>query len=176
MCPLSNWNVTPSWKHWVWSHSWQTISVILQEFRKISNAISCLKSKSGREEGARCSRKTPCHSIGMRIAQICYTGYKTGISGWEHERAILKAKFNGLEVGDINHSKEFYFNFRSYVASEKQNCLKTFFTSQMRPTEFLPPLNIQADKGTNCHRTWQFTSVITVIPDSKEVITNDYFG
>ena len=40
----------------------------------------------------------------------------------------------------------------------------------------LPPLNIQADKGTNCHRTRQFTSVIKLVPDSKEVITNVYLG
>ena len=129
-----------------------------------------------REESARCSRETRSHSIGMQIAQICYAGYKTGMSGREYEKEILKAKLNGLDVGDINHSKEFYFNFRSYVASEVRNCLKTYFTSRLQPTGFLPPVNVQADKGTNCHRTRQFTSVITVVPDSKELITNVYLG
>ena len=32
-------------------------------------------------------------------------------------------------------------------------------------TGYLPPLNILTDKGTSVHRTCQFLSVITVIPD-----------
>ena len=38
------------------------------------------------------------------------------------------------------------------------------------------PLNILADKGTNCHRTRQFTMVVVVVPDSPQLLTPIYLG
>ena len=164
----------------------QNTQVMSREFRNLKTNIKRhfmlefhkenLKRWEG-EESKHCVRETRCHSIGMRIARICYAGYKSGMSARDYEKEILKAKLNGLDVGDINHSKEFYSNFRSFVASEVRNCLKSYFISRLQPTGFLPPVNVQADKGTNCYRTRQFTSVIiTVVPDSKDLITNVYLG
>ena len=159
--------------------------VMSQEFRNLKKHIKRHfmqeihlnnVEKWEKEESKRCSRETRCHAIGMRIARICYAGYQSGMSARGYEKEILKAKLNGLDVGDINHSKEFYSNYRSFVADEVRNCLSSYFTSRLQPTGFLPPVNVQADKGTNCHRTRQFTSVTTVVPDSKDLITNVYLG
>ena len=38
----------------------------------------------------------------------------------------------------------------------------------------MPPLNIGADKGTSYHRTRQFITAVTVIPDSVDVIDGVY--
>lgn len=140
----------------------QNTQVMSREFRNLKTNIKRhfmlelhkenLKRWEG-EESKHCVRETRCHSIGMRITRICYAGYKSGMSARDYEKEILKAKLNGLDVGDINHSKEFYSNFRSFVASEVRNCLKSYFISRLQPTGFLPPVNVQADKGTNCHRT-----------------------
>ena len=46
----------------------------------------------------------------------------------------------------------------------------------MKQTGFKPPINVQADKGTNCHRTRQFTSLITIIPGSPALLTYIYLG
>ena len=54
--------------------------------------------------------------------------------------------------------------------------VKYFFASKLEQTEFKPPLNVQADKGTNCHRTRQFTSVVTIVPESPNSLTVVYLG
>ena len=69
---------------------YRSTQVMSQEFRNLKKHIkrhftleihSENVKKWEREESARCSRETRSHSIGMRIAQICYAGYKTGMSG-----------------------------------------------------------------------------------------------
>ena len=51
-----------------------------------------------------------------------------------------------------------------------------FFNSRLEQTGFRSPVNVQADKGTNCHRTRQFTSVMTIVPGSPNLITFIYLG
>ena len=46
----------------------------------------------------------------------------------------------------------------------------------MIQTGHRPPINIQADKGTNQHRTRQFTSIVTVVPDSPNLLTFVFLG
>ena len=46
----------------------------------------------------------------------------------------------------------------------------------MQQTVFLQPVNVQADKGTNVHRTRQFASVIAIVPDSDASICFVYLG
>ena len=43
-------------------------------------------------------------TVGTRIARICYAMYQDGSSKKSFEKEILKAKLNGADVGDINHS------------------------------------------------------------------------
>ena len=46
----------------------------------------------------------------------------------------------------------------------------------LKNTGFKPPVNVQADKGTNYHRTRQFTSVVTIVPGASNPITFVYLG
>ena len=41
---------------------------------------------------------------------------------------------------------------------------------------FRPPINVQADKGTTSHRTRQFTFLVTVVPDSPDLLVFIYLG
>ena len=43
--------------------------------------------------------------------------------------------------------------------------LKGFFNSRLDHTGFKPPVNLQADKGKNIHRTRQSKSVVQVFPN-----------
>ena len=115
-------------------------------------------------------------SIGMRLARFCYTGYKKGRSYADYEDEILQAVKNGLDVGDINHSKDFPMQFRPFVAAEIHSRTTSFMITRSKKTGLLPPLNICADKGTNFHRTRQFITVVTVVPDSDEVLQVIYIG
>ena len=79
-------------------------------------------------------------------------------------------------MGDINHSKEFPVLFRPFVVAQVSQRLTKYFGTRLEQTGFNPPVNIQADKGTNYHRTRQFTSVVTIVPDSPSLLTFVYLG
>ena len=115
-------------------------------------------------------------NIGMRIARICYDIYQTGASERSYEKEILKCSLNDVDIGDLNHSRNFARNYRPFVAKEILKRSKIFFCSRLDQTGFRPPLNIVADKGTNVHRTRQFTAVITVVPNSENLINPIYIG
>ena len=76
----------------------------------------------------------------------------------------------------LNHSSEFYTNFMPFVSEQVTERLKSFFSSRLDHTGFKPPVSLQADKGKNVHRSRQFTSVLTVVPESPKLLTYIYLG
>ena len=62
-----------------------------------------------------------------------------------------------------------------HVAIEVSKCLHSYFSARLSTTGFLSPVNVQVDKGTNCRRIRQFTS-ITVVPNSKNNLSNIHLG
>ena len=116
------------------------------------------------------------HAVGMRIARLCYAGYLIGSSKRNFEQETLKSVLNGLDVGGTNHSSEFYSNFMPFVSEQVTERLKSFFSSRLDHTGCKPPVNLQADKRTNIHRAGQFTSVMTVAPESPKLLTYMYLG
>ena len=111
------------------------------------------------------------HAVGMRIAILCYAVYLIRSSKRNFEQEIFKSVLNGLDVGDINHSSEFYSNLMPFVSEQVTQSLKRFFSSRLDHTGFKPPVNLQADNGTNVHRSRQFTSVVTVVLESLRLLT-----
>ena len=93
-----------------------------------------------------------------------------------YEKEVLKAVLNGTDMGDLNHSYNFPDKFRSFVAMAVRNKTVTFLSSRLEQTGFLPPVNVQADKGTSVHNTRQFTTVATVVPGSDSLISTIYLG
>ena len=89
---------------------------------------------------------------------------------------ILKSVLNGLDFGDINHSSELHSNFMSFVSEKVTERPKGFFSSCLDHAGCKPPVNLQADKGKNAHRTRQFTSVVTVASESPKLLTHIYIG
>ena len=103
-------------------------------------------------------------------------GYLIESSKRNFEQEILKSVFNGFDVGEINHSQKFYSNFMPFVSQQVTERLKSFFSSRLDHTGFKPPVSLQADKGKNVHRSRQFTSVLTVVPESPKLLTYIYLG
>ena len=112
----------------------------------------------------------------MWVARLCYAGYLIGSCKRNVEQEILQSVLNGLDVGDINHSSEFHSNFMSFVSEQVTERLKSFFSSRLEHTGFKQPVNLPADKGINVHITRQFTSVVTVFPESPKLLTYIYLG
>ena len=46
-------------------------------------------------------RETRVHSIGMRIARLCYSGYQIGSSKRNFEQEVYKSVLNGVVLGGI---------------------------------------------------------------------------
>ena len=127
-------------------------------------------------ENEKTAFKTRVYEVGMRIARICYEEYKEGNSKRHFEQEILKAVLNGCDMGDINHSDQFPRKFRPFVRNEVHNRTKLFLNTKLEQTGFEPALNISADKGTNVHRSRQFTTVKTCVPDSPNLINPIFIG
>ena len=85
------------------------------------------------------------------------------------EQKVSKSVLNGLDVGDINHSSELYSKFL-------QSKLQSFFSSRPDHIGCKPPVNFQADKVANVHKTSQFTPVATFVPESSKLLTYMHFG
>ena len=63
-----------------------------------------------------------------------------------------------------------------FISQQVTERLKSFFSSGLDHTGCKPPVNLQADKGKNVHRTRQFISVGLVVPESPKLLTYIYLG
>ena len=117
-----------------------------------------------------------CHEVGLRIARLCYDGYKSGSSKREFEKEVIKAVMNCTDLGNLNHSKNFPERFRGFVAAEVKRRTAKFLNTRLPQTGFLPPVNIQADKGTTVHNTRKFQTVSAFTPESESLISVVYLG
>ena len=97
----------------------------------------------------------------MRIARLCYASYLIWSPKRNFEQEILKSVLNGFDVG----VSMFYSNFIPFGSEQVTERLKSFFSSRLDHTGFKPPVNLQVDKVINVHRTRQFTSLVTVVPN-----------
>eukprot|EP00112_Aurelia_sp_Birch-Aquarium-sp1_P013875 Seg2973.1 transcript_id=Seg2973.1/GoldUCD/mRNA.D3Y31 product="hypothetical protein" protein_id=Seg2973.1/GoldUCD/D3Y31 len=108
--------------------------------------------------------------VGHHIGKICYYLFKKGRPDTDFPDLIVLHSMNGLDVGEINHSKVFPAKFLPFVAKEVEGRVTNFLNTRMEQTGFLPAGKVCADKATSKHRTRHFISFITVIPDSESVI------
>ena len=54
--------------------------------------------------------------------------------------------------------------------------MRSFLKTRYRQTGFLPPLNIGVDNGTSNHRTRQFLTAVTIVPNSNQLFQVVYLG
>ena len=72
-----------------------------------------------------------CFEVGMRISRLCYDIYKEGYSAHTFEKEVWKATLNWIDMGDINHSRNFPDKFRPFVAAEVRNRTTDFLSSRL---------------------------------------------
>ena len=156
----------------------ESTNVLSRDFRNLKTHVKrhfenevCLKNGYDWQEKE--NHKSKCeireHGAGKRIATLCR------LPNWviqrNFEQEILKSVLNRLDIGDINHSPKLYPNFIPFVSEQVTEQLHSFFGSRLDHTGCKPPVNLQADKETNFHKTRQFTSAVTAIPESTELLT-----
>ena len=119
-----------------------------------------LKNKEERRE----------RSVGMKIGKTCYYLFKKGRPDTDFPDLLLLQSMNELDVGEINHSEQFPAKFLPYVAEEVEHRLNSFLHNRLEQTGFRPVGKVIADKATFKHRTRQFVSFVTVVPNSTDLI------
>ncbi len=115
-------------------------------------------------------------SIGLVIGRTCYQIFKSGNPFTDFENLIYLQSINGADVGNINHSNEFPRAFMPYVADVVKNRVNEFIQTPLMQTGHQPMLNISADKATYKHRTRQFATATTIVPDSDQLLQVIFLG
>ena len=87
----------------------------------------------------------------MRIGQLCYYLFKKGRPDTDFPELLALHSMNGLDIGELNHSKIFPAKYLPYVANEVKKKVCTFLSSKMEQTGFFPAGKICADKATSKH-------------------------
>lgn len=108
--------------------------------------------------------------IGMRLARMAYHLLKKGRPDTDFPEQVLLHNLNGVDVGNVNHSKNFVAKFLPYVAKEVKHRLIKFLTARLPQTGCVPIGKIVADKATTKHRTRHFICYITCVPDAEDLI------
>ena len=114
--------------------------------------------------------------VGMRLGRSAYMCYKKGLPERFFEELRLLHVLNKTDIGDLNHSKRFYMDFRKCVASVVTEQLTLYLTTPLVQTGFRPIINVAADKATWKHRTRQFTVGSIIPPESSDLITTVHLG
>ena len=72
--------------------------------------------------------------------------FKDETSNHSFQKENFKNVLYGVDLGDINHSKESPMSFRQYFSAEVKKGLENFFHTRLNQTAFKPPINVQEDK------------------------------
>ena len=81
---------------------------------------------------------------------------------------------NCVEIGDFIHSRKFHWKFLPYVANQVEERTNSFLRSKLPQTGFRPCGKVSADEATHKHRTRQFVSFFTVVPESKSLVYSKF--
>ena len=79
-----------------------------------------------------------------------------------------------VDVGDINHSRDFCRNYAESLAEVVKSRTKKYLSTSLLATGDKPPVLLSADKFTYQHWTRQATGGISIFPGSHELIQAFY--
>ena len=119
---------------------------------------------------------TRLHDVGMKVGRVAYHVCHSTLSFASFETELMLQNLNGVDIGDTNHSKIFARSLLPHFASKIDLRLKKFITTRLPQTGHIPAMNTSADKATYKHRTRQFVSLVTIIPDSPGLLQVIFVG
>ena len=83
---------------------------------------------------------------------------------------LLLAHKNGVDVGNINRSKEFPLLSLKSVYETCKTKMVNYLSMALPSTGHPPHINIIADKATYKHRTRQFVALTTITPGCPQFV------
>ena len=122
-----------------------------------------LKEKTRAEKAFKSRQRT----AGMNVFRERYLGIKQSKSRVDFEEDMLRAKLNGTEVGDKNHSRFFAKNLDNAIHTEMKARIKEKMGEKLDATGQKRPAGLLMDKMTPRKRTGQMHAVVVGIPENS---------
>ena len=105
-------------------------------------------------------------TVGMNVFRERYTGIMQSKSRLDFEEDMLRAKMNGADVGDQNHSREFAKKLDGAIYKEMKEKMKESMNTKLVATEKKRPAGLMMDKMTPLRRTGQMHAVVIPVPEN----------
>ena len=111
--------------------------------------------------------------VGMNVFRERYLGIMQSKSRLDFEEDMLRAKLNGEDVGDQNHSDDFAKKLDFAIYSEMKAQMKEQMEAKLDATDKKRPAGFMMDKMTPSKRTGQMHGVVIPVPENPltQVIT-----
>ena len=104
--------------------------------------------------------------VGMNIFRERYAGIKQAKSRMDFEEDMLRAKLNGEDVGDTNHSRFFAKKLDEAIYMEMKAITKEQMNIKLDATKKKRPAGFMMDKMTPNKRTGQMHGVVIPVPEN----------
>ena len=145
-----------------------------RHFSTTGHSLALKTAKTDFENNQKFVRKT--EEAGMRCGRWLYHIFSKGRPYSDYPDLISTDIMNGTYCGNINHSEKFPPAVLPYMAEAIKQRKVQFLTQPLDQTGHRVPIKIVADKDTLKHRTRQLVLVITIVPDSPNLIQAVYLG
>ena len=96
----------------------------------------------------------------MNVFRERYLGIMQSKSRLDFEEDMLRAKLNGADVGDINHSDDFAKKLDVAIYTEMKANMKEVMETKLEATDEKRPAGMMMDKMTPSKRTGQMHGVV----------------
>lgn len=105
--------------------------------------------------------------VGMVLARTAYKIVKLGQSYANFETEVSLLHMNGVDVGDINHSRKFASQIVSAIFDVAVTKVKQVIRSELPTTGRPRPVGLLADKLTKKHRTGHIVGIVLPMPERE---------
>jgi hypothetical protein len=108
--------------------------------------------------------------IGLILGRICYYLLRYGRPHSDFVLLVNVLAKSGVDVGELNHSHEFVSKWSVACAEVVDGRLKGYFGTRLPQTGQRPSVKVMADGATWKHMSRQISGLVSVVPDTNELI------
>ena len=149
-----------------------TKTAILRHVESLSHKRNIQKNYE--EESETSALITKDKKAGMVVFRSIYGGLKMGFSYTKIIRELTVLHFNGVGVGNINHSKGTIAKIKDVLGKTLRDHVKKSLSAVLPCTKKPRPVSEMFDKMTHFHRTGQMQLVIAPLMNDHELFTAVY--
>ena len=114
--------------------------------------------------------------IGLVLGDVAFYLLKLGRPNTDFPYLVNILARAGVDVGDINHSSEFIANWAGVCGKVVEGRVRKYFQTELIQTGRRPPSKAICDKATWKHETRMVSGLVTVVPDSQELLQAFFTG